>query len=414
MTLEGLCIAPVQRTLMTQATLTSAATKVLWLGPWPPPSNVVQAAGDRWALVAADPSRSLRDELTGAPLALVGLGDADDGLALATVLDRLPSSATVAVFLIADDARTAHAMLHGRRGQFLCVPADAPPEELSAKLSAAADLQPAIAALRTELATAPGAGGPARADLAEFEEQLRLAGRLQQDFLPRRMPEVGPLRFAALYRPAGWVSGDLYDVARLDETHVGFYIADVVGHGMPAALLTMFVKKALQTKRIFGHAYRIVPPDASLAELNADICDQELPSCQFCTAVYGVVDLETLTLTFARAGHPDPLLIRASGQVEPLASPGGLLGVFPDATFPLRHTRLAAGDRLILYTDGLEGILGRFSEGSRPDVAATFAAWAKLPRKEVLFRLSERIDSSTPQTRAEDDVTVLIMDVGRE
>ena len=82
--------------------------------------------------------------------------------------------------------------------------------------------------------------------------------------MSRRLPEVGPIRFGALYRPATWVSGDIYDVVRLDETHVGFYVADAVGHGMPAALLTMFIKKALLTKRILGHTYEILPPHVSL------------------------------------------------------------------------------------------------------------------------------------------------------
>jgi sigma-B regulation protein RsbU (phosphoserine phosphatase) len=242
-----------------------------------------------------------------------------------------------------------------------------------------------------------------------MDEQMRLAGRLQQDFLPRRMPQVDPLRFAALYRPAGWVSGDLYDVTRLDETHVGFYVADVSGHGMPAALLTMFIKKALQTKRIFGHAYRLVPPDASLAELNADLCDQDLPSCQFCTAVYGVMDVTSLTLTYAGAGHPEPILIRPDGSVALLRSPGGLLGVFPDATFPLRHVRLAAGDRVILYTDGLEGVLPAGADG-RPNVLGAFADWRKLTRQELLVRLAAQIGDG----RTEDDVTVLVMDVEKD
>lgn len=399
---------------MTQATLTATRTKLLWLGPWPPPANVIQAAGDRWELTGPDPARPLREQLTQAPVALVAVDDRDGGRVLAGLLDRLARSATVAVFLLAEDAPTAKAMLGGRRGQFLCVAADARAEELAAKLSAAGELQPAIAALRTELSSAPGADGAGRADLAELDQQLRLAGRLQQDFLPRRMPEVGPLRFAALYRPAGWVSGDLYDVARLDETHVGFYVADVVGHGMPAALLTMFIKKALQTKRIFGHAYRIVPPDASLAELNADICDQDLPSCQFCTAFYGVVDTATLTLTYARAGHPAPILIRADGSSGLLNSPGFLLGVVPEAPFASSRLHLAAGDRLMLYTDGLEGVLGRAADSSAADLRAIFTAWGKLPPQEILLRLTERLEGFPPDLGGEDDVTVLIMDVGRE
>jgi sigma-B regulation protein RsbU (phosphoserine phosphatase) len=394
---------------MTQATLTAAGTKLLWLGSWPPPPQVVRAVGDRWALTGADPARPLKEQLADAAVVLVSLEGSDDVRPPAALLDHLARSATVAVFLVAEEARAARAVLAGRRGQFLCAAPDAPVGELAAKLSAAAELQPAIAALRAELAPAGDATGVDHIVLAEMDEQMRLAGRLQQDFLPRRMPQVDPLRFAALYRPAGWVSGDLYDVTRLDETHVGFYVADVSGHGMPAALLTMFIKKALQTKRIFGHAYRLVPPDASLAELNADLCDQDLPSCQFCTAVYGVMDVTSLTLTYAGAGHPEPILIRPDGSVALLRSPGGLLGVFPDATFPLRHVRLAAGDRVILYTDGLEGVLPAGADG-RPNVLGAFADWRKLTRQELLVRLAAQIGDG----RTEDDVTVLVMDVEKD
>ncbi len=83
-----------------------------------------------------------------------------------------------------------------------------------------------------------------------LDEELRLAARLQQDFLPKSLPNVGRLHFHTLFRPAGYVSGDLYDVMRLDERRIGFYMADAVGHGMPAALLTMFLKHALVTKEL--------------------------------------------------------------------------------------------------------------------------------------------------------------------
>src|SRR5687767_9061625 len=93
-----------------------------------------------------------------------------------------------------------------------------------------------------------------------LDEELRLAARLQQDFLPKNLPQVGNVRFHTLYRPAGYVSGDLYDVMRLDERNVGFYMADAVGHGMPAALLTMFLKNALVTKDISPAGYRLLSP----------------------------------------------------------------------------------------------------------------------------------------------------------
>src|SRR5207249_7672462 len=92
------------------------------------------------------------------------------------------------------------------------------------------------------------------------DEEMRLAARLQQDFLPKSLPQLGRVHFHALFRPAGYVSGDLYDVMRLDEKHIGFYMADAVGHGMPAALLTMFIKNALVTKQITDNGYRLLTP----------------------------------------------------------------------------------------------------------------------------------------------------------
>src|SRR5665213_2378159 len=109
-----------------------------------------------------------------------------------------------------------------------------------------------------------------------LDEELRLAARLQQDFLPKILPQLGQVHFHTLFRPAGYVSGDLYDVTRLDERHIGFYIADAVGHGMPAALLTMFIKHALVTKEIVGNAYRLLTPSESLARLNMSLIDQNL------------------------------------------------------------------------------------------------------------------------------------------
>src|SRR5687767_8776901 len=114
-----------------------------------------------------------------------------------------------------------------------------------------------------------------------LDEEMRLAARLQQDFLPKHLPQIGPVHFHTLFRPAGYVSGDLYDVMRLDETHVGFYIADAVGHGMPAALLTMFMKNALVTKQIDPSGYRLLPPAQTMARLNDSLVSQNLSHATF-------------------------------------------------------------------------------------------------------------------------------------
>jgi sigma-B regulation protein RsbU (phosphoserine phosphatase) len=247
--------------------------------------------------------------------------------------------------------------------------------------------------------------------LEEVDEEMRLAARLQRDFLPRRLPEVGRARFGVLYRPANWVSGDIYDAVRLDETHLGFYVADVVGHGMPAALLTMFIKKALQTKRIFGNTYRIVPPDASLRELNVDICEQNLPSCQFCTAVYCVLDIETLKLTYSRGGHPEPVVIHPDGSVDLLWAEGSLLGIFEQERYELAEYQLEEGDRLVLYTDGAEQLLRTMPGGEEVLIQDSLAYWGGLAREEMLLQMSTLIDSRTVDPAHVDDITMLVLDV---
>ncbi len=168
--------------------------------------------------------------------------------------------------------------------------------------------------------------------IARFDEELRLAARLQQDFLPKSLPQVGRIHFHTLFRPAGYVSGDLYDVMRLDEHNVGFYMADAVGHGMPAALLTMFIKNALVTKQITPEGYRLLLPSETMSRLNESMIEQNLSAATFATAIYGTIDAETLTVSFARGGHPHPMLMRADGSVHAIEADGGLLGVFPRRT----------------------------------------------------------------------------------
>ena len=251
--------------------------------------------------------------------------------------------------------------------------------------------------------------------LRKMDEELRLAARLQQDFLPKSMPRVGRVRFHTLFRPAGYVSGDLYDVMRLDEKRVGFYMADAVGHGVPAALLTMFIKHAVQTKEIDprGRGYRLLEPGETLRRLNERLIDQNLSHSTFATALYGTVDVETLRVTVARAGHPHPLVLRADGSMEPLQVEGSLLGIFPDEGYGNYTTHLQPGDRLIVYTDGLDVA---FDEPAAPDDKAP-PRWQHelhrrrdLPGERLLAEFAEALDAEAGSLRPKDDVTLLLVE----
>jgi sigma-B regulation protein RsbU (phosphoserine phosphatase) len=254
--------------------------------------------------------------------------------------------------------------------------------------------------------------------IRKFDEELRWAARLQRDFLPRTMPQVGQVRFHNLFRPAGYVSGDLYDVARLDERRVGFYMADAVGHGVPAALLTMFIKHALQTKEIGvpgdPGGYRLLDPGEALRRLNERLLEQNLTQSTFATAVYGVIDVETLQVTLARAGHPCPVLLRADGTVETLESDGSLLGIFPDEKFQDCSVQLRPGDRLVVYSDGVEVAFGGSPAGDATPWHEAMNNIRSLPSEDFLEQVADRLDREPGSATPKDDLTVLILEVDPE
>jgi len=244
-----------------------------------------------------------------------------------------------------------------------------------------------------------------------LDEELRLAARLQQDFLPKTLPQVGRVHFHTLFRPAGYVSGDLYDVMRLDERHVGVFMADAVGHGMPAALLTMFIKRALVTKEIGAGAYRLLRPGEAMARLNDSLVEQDLSQATFATAVYGTVNTETLELTFARGGHPSPLLLGKDGELRSVEAEGSLLGIFPGEQYGDASVKLSAGDRVFIYTDGLEIAFSRDQTADVRQWREEIQRRAGMGTAEMLKDLGEHLDRETGSLLPKDDLTMIVVEV---
>jgi sigma-B regulation protein RsbU (phosphoserine phosphatase) len=187
----------------------------------------------------------------------------------------------------------------------------------------------------------------------QIDQELELARRLQLSLLPQTLPDAPCVRFAVHYRLCGRVGGDFYDAFRLDEKHVGFYVADAMGHGVPASLLTIFVKKGVKPKEVFGQQYRLLPPTEVLQRLNKDLMDQAISESPFITIAYVLYNHHERIVHFARAGHPYPLLIPSDGESRFCQVQGSLLGVF-DTVFPGQSQRLRVGDKLLLYSDGID------------------------------------------------------------
>jgi sigma-B regulation protein RsbU (phosphoserine phosphatase) len=272
-------------------------------------------------------------------------------------------------------------------------------------------LQREVAELQEEISQLRRRGDKLNFHLSRIDEELRLAARLQQDFLPKTLPQIGQVHFHTLFRPAGHVSGDFYDVLRLDEKHIGFYIADAVGHGVPAALLTMFIKHALATKQIGLGGYRLLTAAETMTRLNDTLIEQALSAATFATALYGTINIETRQVTFARAGHPLPMVLRANGELEALNCEGGLLGVFPDETFEEVTVTLETGDRLLLVTDGVEVAFGGDIGVSQQRWFDELDARRHLPAEQFLREFGELIDQAHDGVALRDDLTMLIVEI---
>jgi phosphoserine phosphatase RsbU/P len=207
---------------------------------------------------------------------------------------------------------------------------------------------PAIvkARVRTHLMLRDVRGELAR-QLFAIQHELELAREIQLSILPRQLPKMDGLEIAARYLPMSTVAGDFYQFLVVDEKHIGMLVADVSGHGPAAALIASMLRIALAAQLPCASE-----PAKVLWGLNQALCGKL--GHNFVTAVYVFVDIEKEILSYAGAGHP-PLLLwnRSSGSTREIEENGLFLGQFPGETYTAVEIPLEAGDRSVLYTDGI-------------------------------------------------------------
>jgi len=306
-------------------------------------------------------------------------------------------------------------------GVTICRP-DTPPEQACAMLQALMSQARSVQSLSTELRLMNAHRGGLQDQMGKLDEELRLAARLQQQFLPQKLPSLGNVTLHALWRPASYVSGDIYDGMRLDEHHVGFFLADAVGHGVPAALMTMYIKRSLHTKEVGSHlpgGYRLLEPAETLNRLNQDMLATQNGQVHFATACYGIIDCRDHTVQLARAGHPYPMRLRPDGNMETLEPEGGLLGVFEHEEYDQETITLEHGDRLLLYSDGFELAFPETTPEGKTVVSTEryqreLRALGDGAADASLQRLLEKVDNESGSLNQQDDLTVLCLTVGAE
>jgi sigma-B regulation protein RsbU (phosphoserine phosphatase) len=245
-------------------------------------------------------------------------------------------------------------------------------------------------------------------------EQMRMAGAVQKDFLPKGFPNVKGFKWSSVFIPYEWVSGDVYDVQRIDEEHIGFYTADVVGHGVPAALLTIFITQALAMRETVGKHYKIFSPAEVMNHLNERMTELKLSGNQFATCCYGLLNTKTKELTYSRAGHPYPVVIKENNDVKTLQAKGALLGIFENTEYDQQTIPLESGDRLLLYSDGAEPFIGSSTPDGKFNFTEQFKGMLNLninALTEKFETYARKIQKESDSEQYKDDITLLCLKV---
>lgn len=241
--------------------------------------------------------------------------------------------------------------------------------------------------------------------LIAINKELEIAQQIQGSLLPRELPKVSRMNVAARYVPMAAVAGDFYDFLVLDEQRFGVLVADVTGHGVPAALIASMLKATFAAQ--LAHAAQ---PAEVLARLNHSLCGKF--ESHFVTAAYLFVDLELGILRYAGAGHP-PMVFAHAGDFERVESNGLILGIVDGAEYRSVEREFRPGDRCVLYTDGvIEANDAAGEEFGAERFGEFWRGHANVSADRVIEEFLTELRRWTGRTNSgwEDDITLVVVE----
>jgi hypothetical protein len=247
-------------------------------------------------------------------------------------------------------------------------------------------------------------------DRVVMKRDLQIAREIQTWLLPGAPPQIPGLAIAYATRPANTVAGDYYDVfprpgKTSEENRIVLAVADVAGKSIPAAMLMATFQASLKTLSTAQ-----VPLAELASNMNRYACSNSQGGLRFTTAFLAEYDAALRTVHYINAGHNNPILRRASGQIERLDIGGLPFGILPEAQYDAATITLAPGDWLIIFTDGLvEAVNARDEEYGETRLLVTLEAGKSLQPDDLLKRLMYELDVFVGNTPQHDDVTCMLL-----
>jgi serine phosphatase RsbU (regulator of sigma subunit) len=353
------------------------------------------------------------------PSDILGRTIADDAAAVWLLVDDDPISMLAAIehlrlpILLTDLKETCvnkplGALVYGRN---IAIPPDADPIQVRAVVECTLGQACNIDELNQELGIATRLQKSLMSQVEQLDQEMQLAAKMQKLFLPRQLPKMPGITFDVLFQPSFYVSGDIYDVQQITEHDVTFFIADAVGHGAPAALMTMFIKQAMKLSETVNGKDQVISPDIILIRLNQELMSRDLDTFNFATVCIGTYNVQTRVLRMAHSIHPAPIRLKADDTIEQIELEGPMLGICDDEPFELKTLTLEKGDRLLIHSDGFELAFGNPQEPMNPQYIEHLHAMAKGTQAEAIKLLKTKLDRQMGSINQLDDLTVLMMDV---
>jgi sigma-B regulation protein RsbU (phosphoserine phosphatase) len=256
---------------------------------------------------------------------------------------------------------------------------------------------------------------------ARMKKDLEAAAKIQKSLLPHEVPNIKGVDISWLYHPCEELAGDIFNVHQLDERHLGLYILDVSGHGVPAALLSVTLSRILSTqtgastillRRDRRHGkYVAATPLAVVEELNQRF-SLDMSTGQYFTLIYATLDLQSHALRLVSAGHPNPIHVRGdvSGFIEATGLPIGFSDEVPYSEVVLN---LKPGDRVFFYSDALtETVNSRKEQFGERRLLECIRRESTKRLKDVLPEIREEIKAFSNRDRFMDDFTLFAFEIG--
>jgi sigma-B regulation protein RsbU (phosphoserine phosphatase) len=239
----------------------------------------------------------------------------------------------------------------------------------------------------------------------EINEELQMARLVQQSTLPQHTPEMAGIKMAVTYHPIEAVGGDVYDFIPFGDHRLGVFIGDASGHGMPASLVSTISKMSL-----YNHTKKELPTNDLLLHINSDLIGN-VRTGHYMTCFWGIFDTRDNSLIYSRAGHPMPIVIRASGEVVQLDSVGMFAGIMENPTFEQCKFFFHKGDRCYLFTDGIFEVVDPANEKfvvlGFKKFATLLASVNQMPFDKLIPEIKDRLSSFT----YDDDYTLIVFEV---